>query len=224
MFRMKRIIMLLVTILFMSGCASSMQNWKYTSNEKQYTKPISNLTLAVPNLQDKRKNKNSQNAMLALLPLVPYGSINIQVPDGAQIKPTEDFSKAIAEEISNASIFKETIYTNKLSDSDLFLEGTLYSSKLKDTVTFYGLSLPGDLLWLIGAPTGKATNKIIVRYRLLDKNYKVYMDKIYSKKKTRYNFFWMPKGPMFFEEIFKEIALEVVEDIKQIAPQIKIKK
>ncbi len=221
---MKRIIMLLVTILFMSGCASSMQNWKYTSNEKQYTKPISNLTLAVPNLQDKRKNKNSQNAMLALLPLVPYGSINIQVPDGAQIKPTEDFSKAIAEEISNASIFKETIYTNKLSDSDLFLEGTLYSSKLKDTVTFYGLSLPGDLLWLIGAPTGKATNKIIVRYRLLDKNYKVYMDKIYSKKKTRYNFFWMPKGPMFFEEIFKEIALEVVEDIKQIAPQIKIKK
>ena len=224
MFRMKRIIMLLVTILFMSGCASSMQNWKYTSNEKQYTKPISNLTLAVPNLQDKRKNKNSQNAMLALLPLVPYGSVNIQVPDGAQIKPTEDFSKAIAEEISNASIFKETIYTNKLSDSDLFLEGTLYSSKLKDTVTFYGLSLPGDLLWLIGAPTGKATNKIIVRYRLLDKNYKVYMDKIYSKKKTRYNFFWMPKGPMFFEEIFKEIALEVVEDIKQIAPQIKIKK
>lgn len=221
---MKRIIMLLVTILFMSGCASSMQNWKYTSNEKQYTKPISNLTLAVPNLQDKRKNKNSQNAMLALLPLVPYGSVNIQVPDGAQIKPTEDFSKAIAEEISNASIFKETIYTNKLSDSDLFLEGTLYSSKLKDTVTFYGLSLPGDLLWLIGAPTGKATNKIIVRYRLLDKNYKVYMDKIYSKKKTRYNFFWMPKGPMFFEEIFKEIALEVVEDIKQIAPQIKIKK
>lgn len=221
---MKRIIILLVTILFMSGCASSMQNWKYTSNEKQYTKPISNLTLAVPNLQDKRKNKNSQNAMLALLPLVPYGSVNIQVPDGAQIKPTEDFSKAIAEEISNASIFKETIYTNKLSDSDLFLEGTLYSSKLKDTVTFYGLSLPGDLLWLIGAPTGKATNKIIVRYRLLDKNYKVYMDKIYSKKKTRYNFFWMPKGPMFFEEIFKEIALEVVEDIKQIAPQIKIKK
>lgn len=221
---MKRIIMIFLTILFISGCASSGQNWKYTSNTKQYSKPISNLTLAVPNLQDKRKNKNSQNVMLALLPLVPYGSINIQVPDGAQIKPTEDFSKAIAEEISNASIFKETIYTNKLSDSDLFLEGTLYSSKLKDTVTFYALSVPGDLLWLIGAPTGKATNKIIVRYRLLDKNYKVYMDKTYSKKKTRYNSFWMPKGPMFFEEIFKEIALEVVEDIKQVAPKIKAKK
>ena len=216
--------MILIAILFMSGCASSGQSWKYTSNTRQYSKPISNLTLAVPNLQDKRKNKNSQNVMLALLPLVPYGSVNMQVPDGQFIKPTEDFSKAIAEEISNAAIFKEALYTNKLSDSDLFLEGTLYSSKLKDTVTFYGLSLPGDLLWILGAPTGKATNKITIRYRLLDKNYNVYMDKTYSKKKSRYNFFWTPKGPMFFEEIFKEIAIEVVEDIKQVVPQIKLKK
>lgn len=221
---MKQIMAVFIAVLLINGCASSGQNWKYTSNTKQYIKPISNLTLAVPDLQDKRKNKNSQNIGLAFLPLVPYGSVNMQVPDGAQIKPTEDFSKAIAEEISNASIFKETIHTNKLSDCDLFLEGTLYSSKLKDTVTFYGLSIPGDLLWLVGAPTGKATNKITIRYRLLDKNYKVYMDKTYSKKKFRYNFFWMPKGPMFFEEIFKEIALEVVEDIKQVAPKIKAKK
>lgn len=220
---MKKILLFLFVINLCSGCATSGESWKYTSEPKNYVKPISTMTLRVPTLRDERKNRQSQNVMLSLLPLVPYGSITNQVPDGALVKPTEDFSKAITEEIANASIFKDTFYSNSETKGDLFLEGTLYTSKIKDTLTFYGLSLPGDLLWLVGAPTGKATNKITIRYRLMDNNYNVYMDKWYTAKKSRYNFYWKPKGPMFFEKLFKEIALDVVKDLKQVVPTIKKK-
>ena len=219
---MKKIFSLLFFINLCTGCVSA-ESWKYTSEPKNYVKPLTQMTLRVPTLRDVRKNRQSQNVMLSMLPLVPYGSTTNQVPDGELIKPTEDFSKALTEEISNASIFKSTFYSNSEGKGDLFLEGTLYSSKVKDTLTFYGLSIPGDILWLLGAPTGKATNKIAIRYRLMDNDYNVYMDKWYAIKKSRYNFYWKPKGPMFFEQLFKKIALDVVDDLKQVVPTIKKK-
>ncbi len=224
---MKKILTLFVFLTLLSGCAS-IESWKYTSEPKIYKKPDSNLTLVVTPLRDERINKNGTkaSALLAMIPFVPYSTVKeFNIPESSpflKFKPIEDFPKAISEEIYNASLFKENYFSDRTNDADLILTGTLKKSQIMQTWTFYGLSLPGDLLWLLGAPVGRTHNNIEIEFKLIDKNYKVYFEKNYTTKEKFNNGYWTnPHETFRFEKAFKRIALELVEDLRLIIPSLK---
>ena len=224
---MKKICFTIIVLMALSGCAS-VQGWKYTAEPKIYKKQDLNLTIAVPSLRDERINENNAfkaSGWLALIPLVPYSTQSeFNVPEASpflNFKPTEDFSKAITEELQNSSIFKEVYYSDRTKDADLILSGTLKESHIKKSWTFYGLSLPGDLLWLFGAPTGWVNNDIVIEYKLMDQNYKIYFEKTYTANVEFYNRYWTNPHEIFrFESTLKKISLELVDDIKAIIQQL----
>lgn len=223
---MKKFILLVFLFFFLSACAP-VQGWKYTSEPKIYKKQDSNLTVVIPSLRDERINENGEkaSALLALIPFVPYSTLSeFNIPESSpylQFRPIEDFPKAITEELSNASIFKEVYYSDRTKEADLILVGTLKESRLKKSWTFYGLSLPGDLLWLFGAPVGWTNNDITIEFKLMDQEYKTLFEKTYSANIEFNNGYWTNPHEIFrFEEGLKKISLELIEDIKMIVKRL----
>ncbi len=221
---MKKILTILFIINLCFGCA--MQSWKYTSEPKIYKTPESQYTLIVPPLRDARNNENSLGGyFLSMIPLVPYGKSTINVPDiKMNSKPTEEFSKAIAEEIDNATIFKSSSFSFDKSGADLYLIGELKSSQHIFYSTFYGLSPVGDLLWTIGLPAGKYKFNIEIEYKLVDAQNNIYFVKAYKEELSNIVGLYYGLGKFKFEEVLKTIAKQLLADLNEVAPTLKIKK
>ena len=220
---MNKILFASLFVLLCTGCA--VQGWKYTSEPKNYKKAETQYTLVVPPLRDTRDSENSMSGyFISMLPLVPYGTSTINTPDiRMNSKPVEDFSKAIAEEIDSASIFKSSSFAFSKTGADLYLVGNLKSSQHIFNSTFYGLSLPGDLLWIVGFPAGKYYFNIEIEYKLLDNNDNVYFSKSYSATTSNIVGLYYGNGEYKFEETLKQIAKQLVADLNTLAPTIKIK-
>ena len=219
---MKRI-MILLSLWIMCGCSVSNNVWKYTAEPKIYQEPKVKASIQIPAFRDLRKNDNEilngGKFFLAMLPLVPYATVtDIKVPEGNIAKAPEIFAQATGEEIANAALFDDVIImpTSQKMNSDYLLEGTILSSNVRQTITYYGLSLPGDLLWLLGAPMGKAYNDLTIQYRLLDKKYDVIWDKTYFKEKGWLLSFYNQEGLNYYEELYKDINMQLLEDLKEI--------
>lgn len=220
---MKKTLTIIALMVLISGCSA--KSWKYSSDAKIYKQAEIEATLVVPPLKDSRKNKNSMSGyFVAMIPLVPYGTSYFNIPEASPylpFKPIEDFSKATAEELNNASIFKNTFFSNNTYDGDLVLQGNLIKSKYSISNTFYGLSLPGDLLWLIGFPSGKIKNEIKVEYRLIDNEYNIYFQKTYKASSSSYQWLYYNVTNFQFEDLLKEINLQLIDDFKKNTQNIK---
>lgn len=217
---------MLVIIFMMSGC--SIQGWKYTSEPKIYQKPISNLNLVVPTLQDSRDSNNSLGALWAFIPLVPFATSELNTPESAAqyrglLKPNEDFAKAIAEEIDNASIFKTASFNYGRTNGDLYLVGTLKKGQVKPTMVTYGLSCYGSLLWYLGLPAEKRRNNIEIEFKLIDENYNVYFTKNYKATEEFWAGLYYDAGKLGMEEALKKLSIELVNDLRNIVPELKFK-
>lgn len=221
---MKKIILYFIIPILCSSCA--MQHWKYTSEPKIYKKPESQYTLIVPPLRDTRNNENSLSGyFISMLPLIPYGTSIVNIPDmRMNAKPVEDFSKAVAEEIENASIFKSTSFSFSKTGGDLYLVGTLKSTQHIFTSTFYGLTPVGDLLWVIGLPAGKYAFNIEIEYNLVDNEGNIYFSQSYSEETSNIVGLYYGLEEYNFEELLKTISLKLIKDLKKVAPSIQIKK
>lgn len=220
---MKKFLSILFIVNLCTGCAT--QGWKYTSEPKNYKKPESSYSLVVPPLRDARDSENSMTGyFISMLPLVPYGTSTINVPDlRMNAKPVEDFSKAIAEEIDSASIFKSSAFSYSKTGADLYLVGTLKSSQHIFNSTFYGLTPLGDLLWIVGLPAGKYYFNIEIEYKLLDNEDNVYFSKAYVEETSNIVGLYYGMGEYSFEETLKKISLNLVQDLNMLAPTLKIK-
>ncbi len=221
---MKKLLFIVCIINLCTGCTA--QSWKYTSEPKVYKNADTQYTLVVPPLRDERSNENSMSGyFISMIPLVPYGTSTINVPDRAMnAKLTEEFSKAMAEEIENATIFKSSEFQFNKTGADLYLVGNLKSSQQIWNSTFYGLSLPGDLLWLLGLPNGKYHFGIELEYKLMDSKNNTYFTKTYTAKNSNLTGIYYGMGDNGFEKAMKNISKEVVWDLRNIAPTVKLKK
>ncbi len=95
-------------------------------------------SVSVPPFKDERPDKNSNMAAMYLIPLMPFGWMDLSTPEGAQShtnsgmwlwRPNEDLAKAAAEEVNNARIFKEVFYTTRAAEGDLVLLGAIKSTE-----------------------------------------------------------------------------------------------
>ena len=150
----------LLSVVALSGCANQ-KAWTYRADPYVKMAPLLNKSVSVPPLADLRENINHNMSMMYLIPLMPVGWQNLNTPEGVQMhmnsglwifKPTEDFAKAIAEELNNTSMFKEVFFTHRPMEADLALKGKIISTKYDGYLISYGLSAYGPLLWFFCFP------------------------------------------------------------------------
>ena len=162
-------------LIALTGCVDH-RGWVYQADSKEYKKAEIQKTVAVLPFTDKRENVNYDRMLIGFIPLMPYGWQEFKTPEtvlNQQFYPKEDFAKAAAQELNSVSMFKDVFFSYKETDSDYILVGELEQSDIQSKAYFYGLSAPGDLLWLIGFPGGSYANKISITFKLMDKNYDV---------------------------------------------------
>lgn len=133
-----------------------------------------------------------------------------------QFKPSEDFAKAIAQELENRGLFRETFFAYRTSEADLVMRGRLVSTQYKAKMYSYGLSVYGPALWFIGFPAGSYGNDLQVELSLQERGSgKVLWTGRFSGDKG--SVFWLYRMPSDFQydELIKRGLSEAIDDLEK---------
>jgi hypothetical protein len=179
-----------LAVALCSGCANQ-KAWVYRSNTYPAATASTNKKVAVLPFEDARENKNQNYWGVYLIPLAPYGSQNFDAPEGESthiasgmwlnFKPTEDFPKALAEDLRNTHLFADAFFDYRQDSGDYVVKGKIISTKYVGRLISYGLSVYGPDLWLIGFPACWTRNDLSLELSLVDsKNDKVLFSKTYT--------------------------------------------
>ncbi len=198
------------------------------------------LKLGVVPLKDERGMKNSDNMLLCvLLPLIPYCEADLERPENSAntflsasgFKASDDLAKAFVEELKQNNIFNDVFFTQNENDinADIIMSGTIRAAKINQTITFYGLTVFGDLLWLLGLPAGNMTTSLDLDYninKLSDKTPLWSYTLKDSKERTFGIYYGKPDGPFEdMQEILKKGLHAGVEklnaDLKNLSVETK---
>lgn len=172
--RAKAVVVL--SLCALTGCAST-RSWAYRPEAPVVREPVLAKSVVVLPTEDLRTNENSNLLPLYLIPLMPFGWMTYDTPEGPDrhltsgawiFRPSEDIAKAIAQDLQNLGLFKETFFGYRPSDGDLVLRSQLHSTRYNAKMITYGMSIEGPLLWLIGFPTGTYSNELRLEMRLED--------------------------------------------------------
>ena len=227
----KYAILLLFVLLLASGCATQ-KSWVYSANSYGEASNPLNKSVAILPFQDARTNKNSNYTLMYMIPLMPFGWQTLEIPEGQQMhifsgmwsnyKPTEDYPKALAEEINSSKLFKEAYFDFKKGSSDCVVKGKILTTQYRGKMISYGLSVYGPLLWFVGFPAGTVVNELSIELSLLDAQSdnvlfsKTYTAPEYSKVGWLYV---MPNGfnyPVMLKDLYKTF----IEDLRTQTPEI----
>jgi len=225
-------ILVLGNALILSGCASQ-KTWLYNSSSYSQEAQLFDKSIAVPALIDSRLNENSNMVGLYLIPLFPYGWQELNTPEGISMhlnsadwkwRPNEDIAKAAAEELDKSNIFKEVFFTNRASEGDLILQGTISSTKYDGKIITYGLSAYGPMLWFIGLPATSIKNELSLSFQLKSESRgAVIWEKTYSESQSDLSWIYSLNADFNYSSLLKTILTKVVADLRQDAPSIKEK-
>lgn len=183
---MKKVLVATLMLIMLSGCVVK-RSWTYQSEPKEFKKSETNLRIAVLPMTDRRENQNTNALLMSWIPLFPYGWSDYKTPEGTSLisdmKSSEDFAKAVAQDLNNSNMFKEVFFSYKESDGDYFVVGEINTAQIKEKLFSYGLSIFGSYLWFLGAPAIYQQNNMDITFKILDKNYKEYFRKSYKSNK-----------------------------------------
>jgi len=224
---MKKILMLLILGIFaaliFSGC-STQRVWTYKVDPYVKTVPLVNKSVAVPPLADSRENVNNNLIALMYIPIMPYGWMNLNTPEGGQMhiasglwlfRPPEDIAKGVAEEINNSGIFKEAFFTNRASEGDLILKGNLKSTYYNGKLFSYCLSVFAGDLWLIGFPAGSYENNLEISFELVEPpSWRVLWNGTYKREYSKVFWIYAPGADFYYDQLLKDIMKEVIQSLK----------
>lgn len=166
---------LLGLALLAVGCAET-RSWAYSPAPRATGAPAVDSALVVPPLIDRRTNENSNRVLLYMIPLVPFGPMDCHTPEGVpmhiqsgawKFTPTDDFARAIAQEIDAARIFREAFTDSRASAAPYVMTGELVSTDYEGKIISYCLSVYGPILWFIGFPSSTSANRIEIRLALV---------------------------------------------------------
>src|SRR6185369_13056628 len=139
-----------ILVLWISSGCSAEKRWKY-GPEKEANGPALVLkSLSVPRFLDQRDNANSNLWGLCFVPLLPMGWQDLNTPEGVSMHatsgpwfwdPNRDLAVATAQEVSAAHLFKESFFTERQSEGELIMQGTLVSTGYSSKILTYLLSV-----------------------------------------------------------------------------------
>ncbi|HNO27006.1 MAG TPA: hypothetical protein PKK94_28765, partial [Leptospiraceae bacterium] len=142
-----------VLILIVSSC-STPTVWSYTPNSYiQSDRKILLKTVSIPPFRDKRPDKEENLIFLGAIPLMPYGWADYEKPENAEAhltskpwhnyRPTDDFAKALAEEVKKAGIILETPSELRKEDQ-YYIQGKIWKTGYYGKIFTYGLTSLGS--------------------------------------------------------------------------------
>ena len=217
------LILSIFAALIFSGCAQQ-RVWSYKADPYVRTEPLVNKSVAVPPLADNRINENHNLVGLMYIPIIPYGWMNLNTPEGGQqhissglwlFKPPEDLAKAVAEEINNSGIFKEAFFTNRASEGELSLKGNVKSTFYNGKLLSYCISFAGVYLWFIGLPAGTYENNLEISFELVEPSTgKVLWNGTYKKDYSKVFWIYAPGADFRYDQLLKEIMKDVIQSLK----------
>jgi len=218
------VVVVLLFSIFISGCASQ-KAWVYKPNTYSQSSVFSEKTAVITPFLDQRDDINKNRLFLYMIPLMPFGWADYNAPEGAQMhlnsgiwinyKPTEDFAKALAQELENANVFKEAYFDFKKGSSDIIIQGKIINTKYSGTLISYGLSVYGPSLWLLGFPAGSVNNELSIELSCMDTKTnqllfsKTYLAPKYSKISWIYN---LPNDfnySLMLKDLYKQFLLDL---------------
>ena len=169
--------LVILAIAFATGC-SSQKTWVYHPNSYPPAAMSTGKKVVVLPFEDARPNENHNLYGLYVIPLMPFGWQTLDSPEGIQMhttsgmwlnyKPTEDFPKALAEDLRSTGLFSDAFFDYRRENSDYAVEGKILSTKYIGRLITYGLSVYGPDLWIIGFPAAWSENDLSLDLRLVD--------------------------------------------------------
>ncbi|MGN0860823.1 MAG: hypothetical protein ACI4P3_02880, partial [Candidatus Spyradosoma sp.] len=185
--------------------------------------------VAVVPFDDFRDERNSNKAMMYLIPLWPFGYIDYERVDAAAgyltlgqyiCTPSEDLPKATATSLRRSGLFSDAFFTmgGEKDRADLILTGEIFSMKYSGTMYSYGLSIFGPYLWVFGAPAGKSHNMIDFSLHL--KNHsgeEVWSWNSYKRKHsiTQGLYYNLGKDCIGFSRLYQEAMNAALRDLEK---------
>ena len=211
-------------LLTMMGCATQ-RSWTYNADPYVKTEPLVHKSVAVTPLADDRENINRSWIGLMYIPVMPFGWVNYHTPEGVPMhvtsgpwifKPTQDIAKAIAEEINNSGIFEEAFFTNRASEAELQLKGTIKSTKYGGKLYSYCISSFGVYLWVIGFPAGSYKNNLELSFELVEfSTGKVLWSKTFKEDFSKVFWIYAPGADFRYDLLLKDIMKDVIPSLKK---------
>lgn len=221
----------MLAMLIIAGCSSMEARthkgvWSYQAEPPVTSVPLINKSVAVSPLSDKRKTVNNTMVSMFLIPLMPFGWQDLEIPEGSDVvahmatgrwafRPTDNFARAIAEELNNSGIFREAFFTDERREGDLLLHGEIKSTHYNGKMITYGLSIFAPSVWLIGFPAAHVNNVLTLSLQLVDsKTNEVLWAGNYEKKDGNTSWIYSLKLDFLYHRLLKEIMKEVITSLK----------
>jgi hypothetical protein len=209
-----------------AGCASQ-ETWVYHSNSYAQTGSTGKKVAVLP-FEDSRNNQNQDITPLCMIPLVPYGSQLLDSPENLSMhtasgtwvgyKPTEDFPKALAEDLRKSHLFRDAFFNYRRDSAEYAVAGRIISTRYTGRTITYGVSICSPFLWLAGLPSGWTQNELTVELTLIDcRNGRTLFTKTYTAA-PREGYFWvyLAKSDLNYAEMLAELNQQFCSDIRPV--------
>jgi hypothetical protein len=217
-----------LAVAFTTGCVAPQKTWVYHPNSYTPATSSTGKKVAVLPFEDGRENKNSNWLGMYAVPLVPYGWLDYYSPEGMErhmvsgmwmnYKPTEDYAKALAEDLNKTGLFSEAYFDFRRTGGDYAVTGKIVSTKYDGTVISYGLSIFGPVLWIIGAPASTFGNELSVELTLVDSaaNKPVFSKVYTAEPRNKVNWIYYHHDDFDYSEMLAELNKQFCQDIQPI--------
>ena len=178
-------ILVILAMMAVSGCLGN-RDWQYpppatgTYLGIKAAASVPAKAIVLP-LEDLRGQGVKEEYWKASIPLVPYGdtkyerpeaAVNPEQVDVARFDPPQDFSKAIAAELSRAGIFSSVKYAKDTQQepADVAFRGKLRATDWKRRLYTYLLGPLGPVFWIVGLPMSETSTELELDLRLTPVN------------------------------------------------------
>jgi hypothetical protein len=221
--------LLTIFIAFFIFSCSTPKSWVYKNNNVEFSGKkqfkYRNSSVVVKEFEDVRADKNSNNAMLYLIPLFPFGYQNFDTPESSSMhinsgpwnnyRPSEDFAKALAKELESTETFKEVYFSNRSKDADYRVKGKIISTKYKGKMFSYGFSVYAAFPWLIGLPASSVSNELEVELSFIDnrRNKTIYSNRYKLKTGNKVSWIYAMKSDFEYPNLLRNIYKKFLTDL-----------
>lgn len=217
--------LLALMLLAATGC-STQKAWVYHANS--YPPPTTGTgeKVVVLPYEDGRENANKNMWGMYMVPVLPFGWQDLHAPEGASMhmttgpwtnyKPTEDYAKAMAEDLRSTGLFADAFFDFKKAETGYVVKGKITNTTYQGRILSYGLSVYGPFLWFIGLPAATLQNELSLELSLLDaKSNRVLLTRQYEatpyKKVT---WIYALANDFQYPDMLAEVNKQFCEDVR----------
>ena len=173
-----RIAVGLLVALLASACGPQPRRWEYRPNAYAPATATTGKVVVLP-YRDARPDDNGNLIGMYLLPFLPWGWTEQQVPEKEDYhltssrwlsyKPVDDYPKALVADLQSAGLFSNASFAPSEGDADYVVQGTIVRTEYDGRLWSYGLGPAGPMLWLFALPAASASNTLAVELSCTDR-------------------------------------------------------